>query len=683
MTGFLGILVVALLLFEVERNTIFRLFQSKSVESSWMLSNYRVDISSPVSSQIPAENGRQVRSIKISVPFSSVQGGCEFLYAAAVEKYSALPPQKFQSVILAPRNLIRFSYDHKNLQCESKDLTILGGDSPESITVQFVDVTLAADHIREQPRTIGIFLKLSGSKVVEVTETPIKPTFPFLTPSHSKRVDQMSTNLSPDQVSLSFGPNASFNKVLLRELRESLHDCRVGLSCPRIRIAVSAIKELDILQVLDDLHDAGCDIDVLVNAGERTFYPGAYPDPYKFRFAPWFWHKGSRHLGSFKGILQMHTKFAVIGDSLVISSNMNLVSDTKFRSRGLTVTYKSNQVAQMFDALFVTLRTAVSYPLRVDRRHNFVLLYNSERAKRYVASAQRPFTAIRTEEGEVSNAYGILLDLLDQTSGKLALFMSPITNSCFRYNRKLCFFDQLRRRGDAGQLDIGLSGTFYLTQKNGSATEPVWQSIDPADRLSWTSTFSEIFRLQREFPSLIGAYTGRKSTYTVHHERFALLDPDTLITGSANFVMPYSVNTLEILKIPEVYRVAQKEVATFDEPYFVARGEAGLERLAPMEKDCLFFFEKRVGGDLKTASEPRLKQFSREELLRAVRNEYSDWNIDELRLVMPSEESWKSNPANDVFSLQQVGEQILSPSSYFCVWHLGEERSTVVRLSES
>ena len=682
LTALLGIFLVTLLLFEVERNTIFRLFQSKSSESSWILPKYRVDISLPQPSQIPAENGRNVRSIKISVPFSHVQGGCEFLYAATVEKYSRLPRQKFQSVIVSPRNLIRFAYDHKNLRCESKDLSILDGDSPESITVQFVDVILRNDYILEEPRPAGMLLRLSGGRVVEVSETQIKPAYPFLTSSQSKRVDQMSTDLTPKQVSLSFGPNENFNDVLMRELNKTLKDCRAGIKCPRIRLAVSAIKEIDILQVLDDLHDAGSDIDAIVNAGERAFYPGNYPEPYKFRFAPWFWNKGSRHLGPYKGILQMHTKFAVIGDSLAISSNLNLVSDTKYRSRGLTVTYRSNEVAQMFDAIFVTLRTAVSYPLRVDRRHNFVLLYNSERAKSYVASAQRPYTAIRTEEGEVSNAYGILLDLLDRTSNKLSLYMSPITNSCFRYGRNLCFFDQLRRKAKAGQLDLGLSGTFYVTQKNSSQTKPLWHSIDPADRLSWTPTFTKIFPLQREFPNLIGAYTGRDSTYTVHHERFALLDPDTLITGSANFVMPFSLNTIEILRIPAIYRAAKKEVVTFEEPYFVARGGAGLGRLAPMEKDCLFFFEKRVGGNLITAAPPRLKQFRREDLLKALKRQHFDWKVEELRLVMPSEESWTNNPATDLFSLQAVEAQILSPSSYFCVWHEAEQRSVVVRLPE-
>jgi hypothetical protein len=674
------ILFAALVLFEVERNTLYRLFSGTGHDGSWRVGNYQITLSRPRASQIPAERGRHIQLLKIVVPFSNVQGGCEFLYGATSERYGTPAPEKVQSFIDAPRNLIRFAYDHKNLQCESKDLAIMHGATPDTLTIQLIDVTLTSSQVQEVPRPDGMRLKFSGGRITEVSSVPVKPSYPFISRSFSPRIERMSSMLPPDAVKVFFGPLDSFNGVLLNELKSVLKLCRIGRDCPKVRIAVSAIKESEIVTTLDQLHEAHCDIEVIINSGERSNYPGPYTTPYSIRFAPLFWNKGNRHLGPFKGILQMHTKFAVIGEDLVISSNMNLVSDTRYRSRGLTVAYRSSVVAKMFEALFVSLRTAVSYPQEVDRRDNFVLLVNAERPRRYVASAQRPYTAIRTEEGEVSNAYGILLDEIHRTPGKLSLFMSPITDSCFRYGRTLCFFEELRKKAEAQVLDLGLSGTFYLKPQSVAGTIPMWEVLNPVDPGTWTSSFRRILPLLLDFPSEVGAYTGRSNTYTVHHERFALLGEETLVAGSANFVMPFSVNTVEIIKIPEVFSSAALEVATYSDPFFVAPGGPALETFAPMEKNCLFFFEKRVDGQGRKTEEGVNHRYTAVQLLLELKKRGYEWKEEDLRLVLPDEAALHTISKRETFSVLPVAEYFTSPSSYMCVWNQSSSESAVVRV---
>ncbi len=674
------LLLTAVVLFEVERNTLYRLASGAGHDGSWRVSRYQVTLSRPRASQIPGERGRHMQLVKIVVPFSEVHGGCEFLYGVTSETYGGDSPMKVQSFIVAPRNLIRFAYDHKNLQCESKDLAIMHGAAPETLTIQLIDVALSDRQVQEVPRADGIRLEFSKGQVTAAYSMPVSTSYPFISASISSRVERMSTMLPPSDVKLFFGPLDSFHSVLLNNLKKVLKSCQSGSDCPKVRIAVSAIKEIEIVSILDQLHEAHCDIEVIINAGERSNYQGPYTAPYPIRFAPLFWNKGNRHLGPFKGILQMHTKFAVIGDDFVISSNMNLVSDTKYRSRGLTVTYHSSAVAKMFDALFVSLRTAVSYPQQVDRRDNFVLLVNAERPRRYVASAQRPYTAIRTEEGEVSNAYGILLDEIHRTPGKLSLFMSPITDSCFRYGRTICFFEELRRKAEGGELDLGLSGTFYLKPQSVTGTKPMWEQLSLKDPGTWNQSFRSILPLLRQFPSMIGAYTGRSNTYTVHHERFALLGEETLIAGSANFVMPFSVNTVEIIKIPEVFRSAALEVATYSDPFFVAPGGPALESFAPMEKNCLFFFERRVGDQGISPYWPDTHRYSASQLLLELKKRDREWTEEDLRVVVPDEGALHAISKREWFSFVPVTESFTSPSSYMCIWNQKLDESVVVRV---
>lgn len=617
-----------------------------------------------------------MRLLKVSLPFSDAPSGCEFIYGAVVAEHSAPPREGFESVIQYPRTLIRFAYDYKNMRCESKDLSIPQLDPPLSLTFQFIDTHLSSTTIDERPRDPGVKLILRGSEMRSVEAVRVPQTDPFRSTVSSPRISRMSTTIQNQEVSLLFGPAQSFNSAVEGALQSAIKRCREEKICVPVKMAVSVIKQINTLRLIDEASEAGLPIELITNSGERTYYPGSYK-PYLVKTAPWNWTRGNRHLGQFRGILQMHTKFVIVGDDLVISSNVNLVNDSKRSSRGLTVVYRNREVGRMFAALFTTLRSGITYPLTVDRKDNFILLVNAERPRRYVASAQRPFTIMRTEDGTVSNAYGILLEEIAQHPGHLSLYMSPITDSCFSFQTRRCFREELSRRAAQKKLSLGLSGTFYLAPKSAEKGRPMWKSLDLNEDSTWHPRAKSWLPFFRTFRDAVDVFTDRWGAYTVHHERFAVLGDDTILSGSANFVFPFSVNTVEILKSKDLATEAKKELSTYDESLFVAQGAPGLGQFGSIDKNCFFYFERAVRHS--TGESP--KAFSGDEVLEKIKERGFAERLDQIRLVVPTLSTLQSLSSQNSFEYREVTSSFDSPSSYVCLWRPDTDTSIVVRLT--
>jgi hypothetical protein len=144
--------------------------------------------------------------------------------------------------------------------------------------------------------------------------------------------------------------------------------------------------------------------------------------------------------------------------------------------------------------------------------------------------------------------------------------------------------------------------------------------------------------------------------------------------------MPFSVNTVEIIKIPEVFSSAALEVATYPDPFFVAPGGPALETFAPMEKNCLFFFEKRVDGQGDKTEKGANHRYAAAQLLLELKKRGYEWKEEDLRLVLPDEAALHTISKKETFSVLPVTEYFTSPSSYMCVWNQSSSESAVVRV---
>lgn len=144
-----------------------------------------------------------------------------------------------------------------------------------------------------------------------------------------------------------------------------------------------------------------------------------------------------------------------------------------------------------------------------------------------------------------SNAYGILFDKIDRTAGPLRLSMSPISDSCERYERVHCLYRLLRERANRGQLELVLNRAFYLGQREYSAPSGRPLNVSPA--------FVRVASLFPDDAAGLTLMTQRERPVSMHHERVGLLGEDVVLLGSANYARPNSQNTIEILRSPALH----------------------------------------------------------------------------------------------------------------------------------
>ncbi len=646
-------------------------------EQLWSGAPLQAELSESQLSRIAAEKNRTVRVLKLSLPFSDTSRGCEFLYAAIIERF---PETRFPTHFVRfnqTRKLVRFAYDYKNSRCESKDLSFFTDDPPEEVIVQLVDTELSETELIETPRPLGLYLRFSPAGTISAGPIPVSASEPFRGASRAPRLALMSADVAAADIDAAFGPLESFPALVQRELQRSVENCQLHKQCEPVRAAISSIRDYEMLRAFDEARAVGLPVDVIINAGERAYYPGSHRTD-AIKDSPWMWLRGNRERGPFGGILQMHTKFVVFGDRLAMSSNNNITGETRFLSRGLSVLYRTPQVVRMFQSLHAVIRAALPYPYAIDRRKNFSLLLNFERPRRHVAAAQRSYTPIASDEGYISSAYGILLDELARRDGKFELFMSPITDACFRYDRERCLLKELERRAARQQLHLGLAGTFYLKHlPDQPLTAPFWQRTSAEEAQSWQPRFRRWRNLWQKSPAAFSVYAGRQHGISIHHERYGVIHPDTVLSGSANFVFPQSLNTLEMIRVPKIFSQVADEIETYKEPYIVLPFVKSFERFGVQFKDCLFIAER----PMDSIGLPPQKAFSGDRLVNESRALWPDVKVEDLRLIVPEESFWTT--ANDSVQMRDVplAESVMSLSSYMCVWNKEADKSAVFRVS--
>lgn len=664
----------------VLQNSIFRYFRRGVGGSLRATGEFSVSIGDALLSDVilPGEVPRMFghRILKFGIPFSAAPNGCEFVYGAVIQHFE---PGRFGNdfhVVDAERHLVRFEYDYKNLRCESKDLSIVIVDPPTSLVLQLVDVELGPETLTERPRPMGYRISIEDDELAAVAEEPIAPREPFRTVTVTKAVRRMSANLAPDEVRVALGPVESFGDLVHEQLARVTRSCLRDRHCPPVLIAVAHMPEVTSLALLDKAKAAGVPLDVITSYQPRAHKRHERTEDHA-RFAWWNWHRGNHFIGKLSGLLPMHAKFIVIGDELVIASDSNLTYNTRNFARNLTSIHRSPEVIAMYKAIFAMIRTAVTYQLEVDLRDNYVLLLNAERPRKYAATARRPFTPITTEEGVLSSAYGIVMKVFATVPGKIELFMSPLSDGCFRYSRRYCWSDLLRSRLDSGRLALSITaGLLNVPVDEIDPAKPLWYQPSIGAHLASKAKGLE-YELARSYPQLVKVFSGRAQLLSVFHHRMALLPPDTVLGGAANLVYPYTLNLVELIRNPEIFRKVKLETKTFDEPYLALRRDVDSGTKDAESHGCTFVYNRPLG----VGRGARPKYFRSAELLKHLRRRGFARSLDGVVIVAPTPASWMiGTPGKDRFLQRNPTPVFASHASHMCVYDTRTARSASVVL---
>ncbi|MBX7136897.1 MAG: hypothetical protein K1X83_02850 [Oligoflexia bacterium] len=686
------LLLIGLSVVFINSNQLYHFLSSSAgYDSAARIGNYRFELSPERTFENADQIKIKLRDLKISFPLSYELGACELFYAGAILGFregAGVVPGPGQFSYRNTRLLLKFRYDLKNKRCESKDISIVSGDLPESIKLQFVATRLEAQRLVETPDPHGVMLNFSDPLHFSAQLIDVPPQAPFLSSRTTKRNTLFSVPRVP-QTELMIHPYQSLNDFVAQELERRIQRCRSERSCAPIWMAVAKITDRRLLELLDQAQIIGLPVEAISNYRYRLDQEMDDWDsgPQEFQFSPWFWLRGSPFSQYGAGRLPMHTKFVIFGDDFVVSSNPSLRGGLRNRSREYSLIYRDTAVIDIFKEIFALVRSSFYYPLKVDLTHDLVLLFNAVRPRQYSISAEKPYVAIDTNEGVRSNAYGVLYELLDRHPGQLDMAMSPITDSCAPYRSEHCLFELLENRAARQDLSLTLNGLYYTPVRNRPAVSDRATRFWDAARFKAALDGSAPLQI---FRSWFGSKTEALTTYiefsrpmSTHHERAALLGDDVSILGSANWANTSTINTIEVLRSKSLNSELRNEFQTFKDPWFVSLRENGCTNPSCFGR-CEFSFEL---GNPPVVSTPQYR-VSKQQLLTELKRQHPEAQLEGLQLVIPNQQSGLNRPlkkedlsaAAPNFQLFPLQDDFFSPSAYLCLTTPDHESSYVARL---
>lgn len=504
----------------------------------------------------------------VDIPFEDAAAGCELIYGAVLFDHPPLPPAMARSTLRETRlsrALIRFRYDLKSRKCESKDLSLDIFDLPERIRVQLVRVVVTPEAIEEVADQRVYAIELADARFpppVTFSTVDIVPGPPWLSSRRTRRVP-FSSALPPAAVEVLMPPYDDLERRIVREIDAHVADCRRGGSCADIVGSVAIARTPSIQAALLSAEAAGVGVEIIVAPQPRLYY-GDFGHRELPRVGDWQWLRGDGDVRR-RGKLEMHTKFIVIGDDVVISSNANHDFADWPRSRSVAAVYTSSTVADIFRQVQALVRTAALVPVNIDLDEDFTVLFNASRPRAYNVLAHKPYVAHVMPSGERAGAYGVLFALIDETPGVLKLDMSPISNSCAARGRRRCLYEVLARKAQSAELDLRFNAYFWVPRQSAGAV-PRARS---ADEVEWKRSFTKLLGALGDSAARPRVMTEATNGWSSHHGRWALLGSELTLLGSANYATPQTVNTIEILRDAEVRARLAEEWESMTEPYYV------------------------------------------------------------------------------------------------------------------
>jgi hypothetical protein len=599
--------------------------------------------------------------IKLSIPYSLKSKGCEFNYGT-VELQDSKVTSGNEIKFSKNNYLIRFKYDSKNSRCESKDFSIKLSQIPATIIFKIYNIEHYDDKIVEtefeNTYKIEAFTKQQSIEI-KINSILNKD----ILPNHYQKETNFSSNLSSNEVKIKFAPWESFGLIVKDQIKLHIDKCIQRHECEAIKYAISIISDPEVFELLEYAQKVGISVEGIINANSQI---SSFKNYHKLNFnnSPLMWLRGDKNLNLYKGILQMHTKFVIFGDNLVISSNQNLDKYGLEGSRGLTIEYHTPKVVSMFKSIYQIIKTGVPFPLFIKSSDNFQLLFNHYRPRSYIASAFKNYTPIIVDRNIVTNAYGYVLNEISNAKKQVQIFGSPISDACYNFKGLKCFFNILNQKNKENLLTIGLSGTFYLSEHGRNYIHPS-QEIN----LKIKDNFEKFIPFIKDNPKSIKLFKENFSNYTSHHERYVVIKDSALIGGSANLVYKYSVNTVEIFKDNKIIMSAQDEIDTFDEPYIAFEAVIKEYNTYQKFKNCMFRIEKDIFSVPKD-----INKLIPLNLVSKIRKKLSVSADDKLVVVEPDAES---NTPNKYF-FKELVPNINIQASRICIFNQDTNQSHIV-----
>lgn len=667
------ILSALLALFNIYRNDLHRiLVREDPYELVWVRGDMTLSLSQPMPSITDDSPGRMTRIFKLAVPMNTTMGGCEFMYSVVEASYRRKKLAAYE--FLEARYLTRFEYDLKNRRCESKDLFIFEDDIPKSFEIQLIDVSLSNELVTETPRMEGFRVSFGSSfdpDSIEVLKHRFNQESSLRKPQSNVRNREWSADIRPEQIEMLISPYEQLGAIIEEEFRSRISRCREENDCDSVKVSVSVMNDPELLRLLSEAEEAGLSIDNLTNVLWRNFGEGDPETSVVMGFKPTQWLRGNPHL-ELAGFLPMHAKFIIFGDDTVISANSNFNTSQFYSSREYAVLYRSKELAAIFSEIFSMIRTAVFYPVRVDTRKNVSILLNVIRPRAYSVLFRKPHLTIENHDGTRSTAYGILFHLLHNQEGPLVLDMSPITNSCAFYQKRLCLFDVLKRYVEKDRLELIANSYVYLPRDFTNSVmfgdnDVLWNPDTLQDDLMLEPHWSLIENLFEGSEPQIMLKIMADKALSAHHGRLAVLGDELVLTGSANYANASTINTIEVIRAPLLNQKVRRELATYDEPYFIVPRKADRWSMRSYG-NCEFIYEL----DYYRKDPYRLKTYSKADLIHNALKRYPNLDTSTLLQVVPSRLLDRLSNGNlfreRKYEIAAIDERIDNYSSYFCLF---------------
>ena len=680
----LYLLALFIFLFFVYRNNFYHLFNpADKYEYNFSESGIAVAVS--YEQELYPQYSDRGRRLKISVPINYQPAGCEFVSAAAILHYSTVPKGVPGNVnFKALRYLLRFEYDLKNRRCESHDLLLNNNDYPADIRIQLLRTNKNNSQLIEKPEKSGIRLSFletaTDNSQISASAEEIPAAYPFLTESITTLAPKFSFSVAEASPEMIISPEGSLYARLYQEITSITKNCREQQNCERIQAAVAKITDPRMLTLFEEARLAGAPVELITSEIQRS-YSSRVKGEFNFAYSPWIWIPGAA--GRFSDIrarLPMHAKFVILGSRLVISSNANYSLDSYPDSREAAMVYQGQKAVNVFENIYSFIRSNVFLPISVNLSDDIQILLNAEKSRQHSPWNRKPYLAIKTEEGITASAYGILFEILRRNSGKLRLAMSPISNSCARYQEKYCLFDILQQYAASNRLELYSNFFFYSLNDprvyQGDNFWPIDQSLD----LELTKkNFLSLYRKLHKPHNSIRLMSKYNSIYSLHHERYGILGDEKVLFGSANYARSSTINTVEIIKSPQLVGRVKAEIDTFNEPYKPILIEDQKNGTAlNYQSGCNFIFERDLLSD-EVIFTP--KNFTRDVLAAELKNQYGEVLTADYQLSQPvfTREDLldRSRYLNIKTTKTDIGEEFQSYSSYIC---LTDKRTNITRL---
>ena len=690
----LWMIALVLSIYEIERNGLYRFFVigEKYIYSA-RVNGIDLSVSIPYRIEPPEDDtilvgpgtlDARYRVLKVSFPFGEQAQSCDQIYGLAVYHYS---PADGQQSAARRRLLFSFAYDVPNGRCESKQLFIDDLGAPDYIDLQFVDVSESNSELVESPRSTGIRLPLNSKPFDEAQFLPmtvsLPSTHPYMGTQRASINKTFSADPRPEDIKVHLSPQEDLEGLLLSRLEDFIERCKGNRECGALRMAMARIDDPRFVDLFVKARELGVDTEAIINF-RSWIGRGDLREPQPLnQLEPLEWLIANPYVPYRPDIrLAMHTKFVVLGKERVFSG-VNLYFTRFPYARQNLLEYSDSRITSMFSETFAMIRSGTFVPKRIDSKSRFSLMIGGEKMQRIGAMRRKVSPGVITEDGLRTSAYAVALHEISNASGALTMSMSPLSDECHTFDRQLCFYRILAEKNRSLDTRYLENLSFFFSRKNIAEFDPMFMpGAMRTEQVPEVERYAEKLAVPLErlfFPKLAFGTGG-----TIHH-RLTLVDRRLIIGGSVNLAHDLTLNTVELIRSPEIGRVVDRRITPLDEPYFVAPLRSDLlayeMRNFGRDANCLFVYEFPAFASRGPSPEHVFSERQVREILGSSDSGFAARS--DLFITLPVDQGASAPiPAEVPLSSVPLNGDVKSYSSYLCVGAPGDDTRRIVYLGE-